>query len=151
MKRMILTILHLLFSYVAVAAIIIVEFSLPRNAWQYKISLAGVVLFIIIVVVAKRRFVKGYQNRMNELLEGLATSLTPEDKDVWKRRLKKHKIKMAFIDSIDTTLPMFILMFATSWAGSWLTHMSGVIGMCWAAMMIGEFFRIWKKARGMTK
>ena len=150
-KKLILTILHILFSYVAVAVIIIVEFALPSNAWQYKISLAGLVLFVVIVIIAKRQFVKSYQNKMNELLEGLATALTADEKGAWKRKLKRHKVVMAVIESIDTTLPLLILMIATSWAGSWLTHMSGVIGMCWLAMMIGECFRIWKRVGGGGK
>ena len=145
MKRLVLTIFHILFSYIVVAVIIVVEFALPSNALQYKISLGGVVVFVVLVIIAKRQFVKHYQTKMNDLLEGLATATTESDKTSWKSKLKKHKLTMAIIDSIDTTLPMLILAFATSWAGNWLSGMSGVIGMCWLAMIVGEIFRIWNR------
>lgn len=145
-KKTILTILNYLFSYVGVAAIVVVDFIVPTNSWGYKLSLAGIVFIIAFAMVAKAKFVRSFQDKMNELLEALATAMTEEEKQVQKKKLASLKMKKAIVDKVDTLFPLIILCFATSWAGAWLQEMSGVIGLCLLSMGIGAGFDIWKRS-----
>jgi len=150
-RNIVFNIFHIAFSFVAPAIIIIVDLAVPGNAWQYKVSLVGIVLFVLVVIVCKRIFVRSFQTKMNELLEGLATATDENGKLEWKKKLKTHKTIMAVIDNLDAILPLLVLTFATSWAGAWLTKMSGTIGMICIAMIIGGAINVWKRVGGGDK
>jgi len=143
-KNIILSILSLFFSYVAPLILIIIEFARPYE-WQYKVSLAGLVVFVAVVIVAKRLFVRSFQSKMNDYLQDLANEITPEGKEKMNKKINRHKITQAVIEHVDATLPLLVLMVATSWMGRFMTSMSGLFGMIWLAMSIGAAFAIWKK------
>lgn len=143
-RNTILTVFSLLFSYVAPAVLVIMEFAQP-NEVKYKLSLAGIVGFIAILIVAKRLFVRSFQSKMNDYLQDLANEATADGKAKVNAQINRHKITMAIVEHVDSTLPLLVLMFATSWVGKWLQSMTGLFGMCWLAMTIGAGFAVWKK------
>jgi ABC-type transport system involved in cytochrome c biogenesis permease component len=143
-RNTILSILSLGFSYVAPAVLVIIEFATPNEA-KYKLSLAGIVLFIAALIVAKRLFVRSFQSKMNDYLQDLANETTADGKAKVNAQINRHKITQAVIEHLDATLPLLVLMFATSWVGRWLQSMTGLFGMIWLSMTIGAAFAIWKK------
>ena len=146
-RNIILTVLHLLFSYIAPAVLIIIEFATPNEA-MYKLSLAGLVAFVVVLIIAKRLFVRSFQTKMNDYLQELAMEATPDGKEKVNAKINRHKITMHAIDHIDATLPLLILMFATSWLGNFMQSMTGLFGMIWLAMTIGAACAIIKKVGG---
>jgi amino acid permease len=147
MRNIIFNFLNVLFSYVATSGLVIAEF-VKTNEVKYKISIVGIIFLIVILLVAKTAFVRGYQNKTNDLLQELANEATVESKDKVNAKIRRHKVIMAVIDNFDATMPLFVLMVATSFIGDYLKHMSGLIGLIWLSMTIGSGFNIWKKAGG---
>lgn len=145
MRNVLLTIFSCIFTYATTSALIIAEFMRP-NDLRYKVSLGGTVLFLALIIAAKTMFTRGFQNKMNDLLQELANKATADDKATVNAKIRRHKIVMAIIDNVDATMPLLILMIATSWAGKALTEMTGLIGLIWLSVTIGAIFNIWKRA-----
>ena len=142
-KKVILLILWAVFTFAAPIGLIAAEF-IVADSWGYRLSLGGLVIIVALCFVFKSLFLKGYQNKMNDLLQELAS--TPYDsQEGIISRIKKHKVIFHAISVIDSTLPLLVLMLATSFLGQFLSDMGGVIGWVWLSVMIGAVFGIWRR------
>lgn len=125
-------------------AIIVFNF-ISENTNRYKITLTGIILIIALLFTAKAIFEKHYRDKLDTLLQQLATSDTAELKKGINSEIDKLKMQQNIYARITIMLP-FACIYAISYFGEVELHaLNGCIGFILAFLAGGGVFNVLKK------
>ena len=143
-----LSVFDFLFTFGGPAAVILYNYIVPDNSTGYKISLTGIILFVVVLFIAKALFEKSYREKLDTLLQKLAEATDPDVKKVISDKIQAHKIKNDVYDRLMLLLPLIVLVFVTTVAIDWMTDLRASAGLILASMGAGSAFNIAKKPVG---
>lgn len=127
------------------AGVIVYNYISPTNSLGFKLSMTGILLLVALVFTAKTVFEKGYRNKLDTLLQQLASATNEEVKAEISKKIEAHKIKNNIYERLMILLP-FGLMFAVTFvADASLQELQGTLGLILGSMGAGSVFNILKK------
>lgn len=144
-KYIIYTILDFMFTYGGSAAVILYTYLVPETELGYKLSLTGIILFLVVLFSAKASFEKHYQEKLDGMLQQLAETTDPSVKNVITAEINSHKIKNSIYQRIMLLLPFVVLVFVTTVAIKWLENLRDAAGLILTSMGAGSVFNVLKK------
>lgn len=125
--------------------VIVYNYVVPDNSLGFKITLTGILLVIVTVFFLKASFEKHYREKLDNLLQQLATVTNEEDKAKINEKITAHKIKNNVYQRLMLLLP-FIVLFVVSWLGEvTLGSLRGTTGLILMSIGGGSIFNIIKK------
>lgn len=144
-KYILYSILDYLLTFGGTGAIIVFNYINPDTSTGYKLSFTGVLLFVIMVLVAKSMFEHSYQNKMNDYLQALASTSDTAVKDQINSDIEKLKIANAVYQKITTLLPLALMLVCCYLAIDYLKELTGVLEACLLSMGGGAVFSVLKE------
>lgn len=127
------------------ATVILYNYIVPGNSMGYKLSLTGILLFVLVLFIAKSIFEKHYREKLDSLLQQLAEASDPEVKKVISKDIEAHKVKNNVYERLMLLLPFIILVFVTTAGIKWLDDLRATSGLILTSMGAGSVFNILKK------
>lgn len=130
------------------AGVIVYNYITPTNSLGFKLTLAGITLFVVLLFTAKAMFEKNYRNKHDTLLQQLAEATDQETKNGISKELENHKIKNNIYQRLMVLMP-FAILYIVTWLGATsLESLNGTVGLILASMGAGSVFNILKKPIG---
>lgn len=147
-KYIAFSVFDFLFTYGGSAAVILYNYLVPDNSMGYKLSLTGIILFIVVLFIAKASFEKSYRAKLDTMLQQLAEATDPSVKSVISAEIESHKVKNSVYERIMLLLPLIVLVFVLTIAIRYLEEMRSTAGLILASMGAGSVFNVLKKPHG---
>ena len=143
-KYILYSVLEYLLTFGGTGAIIVFNYIDPDTDTGYKLSFTGVLLFLIMVMVAKSMFEHSYQNKMNDYLQALASASDTEVKAQINSDIEKLKTANAIYQNITTLLPLALMLVVCYLAQDYLKELTSVLEACLVSMGGGAVFSVVK-------
>lgn len=132
-------------SYGGPAGVIIYNYISPDTTTGFKLSMTGIVLFIVLLLSAKTIFEHTYQNKINDYLQSLASATDNAVKQDISDKINSLKQANAIYQRLVMLMPFAILYVVCILGVEALNDMKGVIGLCLISMSAGGVFNVIKK------
>ncbi len=144
-KYLIYAILDFGLTFGGTAGVIIYNYITPTNSFGFKLTFTGIVLVIALLLFAKSTFEKQYQNKINALLQQLASATDETVKSEINKKIEHHKTSNYIYQRLMALMP-FVILYMVSWFGSQsLSSLQGTVGLILMSLGAGSVFNVLKK------
>lgn len=144
-KYILYTCLDFALSYGGTTAVIIYNYISPDTTTGFKLSMTGIVLFIVLLLSCKAIFEHTYQNKMNDYLQTLASATDNAVKEDINSKIATLKTTNAVYQRLVQMMPFAILYVVCILGVDTLNELQGVVGVCLVSMGAGGVFNVMKK------
>lgn len=146
-KKLVFTILEITFAAVVPAALIITNYaSWSEEATGFKISLGGVMLFLLLFYIVKKLLLNKYTERLkskiNQHMADLEVEVNQERIESLKEALKKERTVECVLNFIIPALLLVLLFIVCKALEVAAVKMSGTVGLIGASEVVGLLFSI---------
>lgn len=147
-KYIIYSVLEYALTFGGTGAVIVYNYVQPDTSLGYKLSFTGIVLIFVIVLVAKAMFEHSYQDKMNDLLQALASATDNSVKEELNNEIERLKVSNEIYQKITTLLPIAMMLAVCYLAIDYLTELTDVLEAILLALGGGGLFGVLKVPLG---
>ena len=144
-KYILYLILDLLFSILIPVVIVLYNYVTPTASTGYKISLTGIVLFILIITICKSVFENSYRDKLDTFLQQLAEATDLDVKQAISDKINALKVRESIYARIMLLLPFAVILFVSTVAIKWLETLRATVGLIFVTVAVGSIFNVLKK------
>ena len=144
-KYIIFLLLDLLFSILIPVVIVLYNYVSPSAGIGYKISLTGIILFILIITICKSVFESSYRDKLDTFLQQLAEATDLDVKQAISDKINALKVRESIYARVMLLLPFAVILFVSTIAIKWLETLRSTVGLIFVAIAIGSIFNVLKK------